>query len=62
MGMPRDIPIIECMLGIPSAEDRSAWYESFRPLPRDAQSREAFAMPAQSMFKGRCQSNGNSLR
>ncbi|MBS0504077.1 MAG: amidohydrolase family protein [Proteobacteria bacterium] len=51
MAMPTDIGIIDCMLGIPEAEDRSAWFEFFRPLLKDAQSVEQFKMPAQYMFK-----------
>jgi predicted TIM-barrel fold metal-dependent hydrolase len=49
--MPTDIGIIDCMLGIPDTGDRSAWYESFRPLLKDGQSRDQFKMPAQYMFK-----------
>ena len=51
MGYPKDIRIVDCMLGIPEAEDRSGWYESFKPLLKDEQSREMFKMPAQYMFK-----------
>ncbi|HET8611570.1 MAG TPA: amidohydrolase family protein [Sphingomonas sp.] len=50
--MPSGIKIIDCMLGIPEAEDRSGWFEYFRPLLKDAQSRDQFAMPVQYMFKG----------
>ena len=51
MGMPTDIKVIDCMLGIPSAEDRSDWFTAFRPLIKDAQTLEQFSMPAQYMFK-----------
>ncbi|MEM8697334.1 MAG: amidohydrolase family protein [Pseudomonadota bacterium] len=51
MAMPTDIGIIDCMLGIPEAEDRSDWYESFRPLIKDEETLRQFAMPAQYMFK-----------
>jgi uncharacterized protein len=51
MPYPTDIKIIDCMLGIPEAEDRSDWFESFKPLLRDKESRDAFSMPAQYMFK-----------
>ena len=51
MVMPTDVKIIDTMLGIPEAEDRSAWFESFKPLLKDQQSREQFKMPAQYMFK-----------
>jgi len=51
MGYPKDIKIIDTMLGIPTHADRSDWYESFRPLLNDQQSRDMFKMPAQYMFK-----------
>ncbi|MCC7393608.1 MAG: amidohydrolase family protein [Sphingomonadaceae bacterium] len=51
MSYPKDIGIVDCMLGIPHGEDRSDWFDSFRALMKDAQSREQFAMPAQYMFK-----------
>ena len=51
MVMPKDIGIIDCMLGIPEAEDRSDWYAPFRPLIKDAETLKAFEMPAQYMFK-----------
>ena len=51
MGMPTDIGIIDCMLGIPEAEDRSEWFAAFRPLIKDQQTLDSFKMPAQYMFK-----------
>ncbi|WEK42049.1 MAG: amidohydrolase family protein [Candidatus Sphingomonas colombiensis] len=51
MPMPKDIKIIDCMLGIPEAENRDDWFQFFRPLLKDAQSLDQFAMPAQYMFK-----------
>ena len=51
MAMPKDIGIIDCMLGIPEADDRSDWFAPFRPLIKDAQTLQQFAMPAQYMFK-----------
>jgi len=50
MGYPKDIKIIDTMLGIPTHADRSDWYASFRPLLNDQQSRDMFKMPAQYMF------------
>ena len=47
MGYPKDIKIIDTMLGIPTHADRSDWYDSFRPLLNDQQSRDMFKMPAQ---------------
>ncbi|MDD3797775.1 MAG: amidohydrolase family protein [Novosphingobium sp.] len=52
MGLPKDIGVIDTMLGIPTREDRSDWYANFRPLLRDAESLQAFEMPAQYMFRG----------
>ncbi|MFN3470693.1 MAG: amidohydrolase, partial [Novosphingobium sp.] len=49
--MPTDIGIIDCMLGIPDAEDRAEWFAPFRPLIKDQQTLGQFAMPAQYMFK-----------
>lgn len=51
MGMPTDIGIIDCMMGIPEAEDRSDWFESFKPLIKDEETLRQFSMPAQYMFK-----------
>jgi poly(A) polymerase Pap1 len=51
MTYPKDIKIIDTMLGIPTHVDRSDWYSSFRPLLNDQQSRDMFKMPAQYMFK-----------
>lgn len=51
MGMPTDIGIIDCMLGIPEAEDRSDWFESFKQLIKDEETLKQFSMPAQYMFK-----------
>lgn len=51
MGMPDNIGIVDCMLGIPEGEDRSDWFESFRPLIKDEETLKQFSMPAQYMFK-----------
>ena len=51
MPMPENVPVIDLMMGIPSHSDRSDWYESFKPLLLDDQSRDMFKMPAQYMFK-----------
>jgi len=50
MSMPRDVPVIDLMMGIPG-EDNKQWYEFMRPLLLDEESRNVFAMPAQYMFK-----------
>lgn len=51
MAMPTDIGVVDCMLGIPEAEDRSDWFDSFRPLIKDEETLKQFSMPAQYMFK-----------
>ena len=48
---PRDIKVIDTMLGVPMRDDRSDWYDFFKPLLRDKESLSQFAMPAQYMFK-----------
>ena len=44
MAFPKDIGIVDCMLGIPDAEDRAEWFAPFRPLIKDAQTLQQFAM------------------
>lgn len=51
MGFPKDIRVIDTMLGIPTNETRSDWYSWFAQLLRDEESRAQFKMPAQYMFK-----------
>ena len=51
MPLPKDIRVIDTMMGIPVSEDNSEWYEAFKPLLMDAESRRMFKMPAQYMFK-----------
>jgi predicted TIM-barrel fold metal-dependent hydrolase len=51
MPFPADQKVIDLMLSIPVSEDNSEWYEAFKPLLRDAESRAMFKMPAQYMFK-----------
>lgn len=51
MPRPTDIKVIDTMLGIPTNADRQDWYESFKPLLKDEESRQMFKMPAQYMFK-----------
>lgn len=51
MTFPAGSEVIDCMMGIPEQENRSDWYDAFRPLIRDRQSLEQFEMPAQYMFK-----------
>jgi predicted TIM-barrel fold metal-dependent hydrolase len=48
--MPKDLPVIDLMLGIPG-EDNQKFYDFMRPLLLDAESLKVFEMPAQYMFK-----------
>lgn len=50
MSMPKDVGVIDLMLGIPG-EDNRKWYEFMRPLLLDEESRNVFEMPAQYLFK-----------
>lgn len=52
MALPKDVAVVDTMLGVPSTAERSDWYDWFRPILRDRESLEAFHMPAQYMFKG----------
>jgi uncharacterized protein len=49
--LPKDVGVIDLMCGLPISEDNSEWYQSFRPLLMDAESRHLFKMPAQYTFK-----------
>lgn len=51
MPFPKDQPVIDLMFGIAVSEDNSEWYEEFKPLLMDEESRSLFKMPAQYMFK-----------
>ncbi|SVA06799.1 uncharacterized protein METZ01_LOCUS59653 [marine metagenome] len=51
MSYPKNIPIIDLMMGIPFNEDRSNWYEFMKPLLLDKESKEMFTFPAEYMFK-----------
>ena len=50
MAMPKDVPIIDTMIGFPSS-DRKSVYKFLAPSLRDKESKEDFKMPAQYMFK-----------
>jgi hypothetical protein len=50
MPMPTDVPIIDTMLSVPSAEQRRS-YDFMRPLLRDEESLRSFEFPVQYMFK-----------
>ena len=50
MPMPKQIGVIETMIGIPSP-DQPRSYDFMRPLFRDKESIEQFAFPVEYMFK-----------
>jgi predicted TIM-barrel fold metal-dependent hydrolase len=49
--MPKDVKIVDLMMAIPVSETNAEWYEQFKPLLMDQESREQFKMPAQYLFK-----------
>ena len=51
MGYPTDAKVFDLMLGIPVSSTNTEWYTPYLPLLLDRESREAFKMPAQYMFK-----------
>jgi hypothetical protein len=51
MAMPRDVGIIDCMLGLP-LRDPDKTYAFLRKNVHDRESREVFKFPAEYMFKG----------
>jgi uncharacterized protein len=50
MGYPRGIGVVDLMIGFPS-HDRRAIYEYLKRGAKDADTKEAFAFPAEYMFK-----------
>ena len=50
MPMPRDIGIIDLMMGIPSPDPKRS-YDFMRPLFRDKESLQSFEFPVEYMFK-----------
>ena len=51
MSFPPNIKIVDLMMAIPVSETNAEWYQQFRPLLMDEESREQFKMPAQYLFK-----------
>lgn len=58
MTRPKDVGVIDLMMGIPASGDSKEMYEFLKPLLMDEQSRKMFSMPAQYMFKDIPQSGG----
>ena len=50
MGYPKDVGIVDLMIGFPF-KDKKATYQYLMPGIKDTQSHGEFAMPAQYMFK-----------
>ncbi|MEZ5321845.1 MAG: amidohydrolase family protein [Microthrixaceae bacterium] len=50
MGMPRDIGVIDLMMGIPDPGKKESWYDFLKPNLRDPES-ATFKFPAEYMFK-----------
>ncbi len=51
MPYPRDIKIVDLLLGIPSDNGNQSYYEWIKPMLMDDESHQQFSMPAQYMFK-----------
>ncbi|MGA0734915.1 MAG: amidohydrolase, partial [Steroidobacteraceae bacterium] len=51
MSFPKDAKVVDLMMGIPVSATNTEWYTPYLPLLLDHESREAFKMPAQYMFK-----------
>jgi predicted TIM-barrel fold metal-dependent hydrolase len=51
MPFPQDVKIVDLMMAIPVSETNAEWYEQFKPLLMDEESRRQFSMPAQYLFK-----------
>jgi predicted TIM-barrel fold metal-dependent hydrolase len=51
MAFPTDCPVVDTMIGLPIPIDEHNFYDSFKPLLRDAESKDEFEFPAQYMFK-----------
>src|SRR5262245_64170109 len=49
MAMPKNVPIVDCMIGFPARD--FAHYEFIRKQLRDRQSKEEFDFPVEYMFK-----------
>jgi hypothetical protein len=50
MPMPKDVKVVDLMMGVPMSEKNAEWYDQFKRLLMDKESRDAFEMPAQYMF------------
>jgi predicted TIM-barrel fold metal-dependent hydrolase len=64
MPLPRDVKIVDLMMAIPVSETNEEWYQQFKPLLMDEESRSQFRMPAQYLFKDipRLKATGDYVR
>ncbi len=58
MAYPKDIKIIDTMMGLLDSNDRTDWFASFRPLTKDPEALTSYDMPAEYMFKNIPNSEG----
>lgn len=58
MGFPKDIKVIDTMMGLLDSNDRTDWFASFRPLTKDPEALASYDMPAEYMFKSIPNSEG----
>lgn len=58
MAYPKDIKIIDTMMGLLDSNDRTDWFASFRPLTKDPEALASYDMPAEYMFKNIPDSEG----
>lgn len=58
MGFPKDLKVIDTMMGLLDTNDRTDWFASFRPLTKDPEALASYDMPAEYMFKSIPNSEG----
>ena len=58
MTYPKDIKVIDTMMGLLDSNDRTDWFASFRPLTKDPEALASYDMPAEYMFKNIPNSEG----
>lgn len=58
MPYPKNIKIIDTMMGLLDSNDRTDWFASFRPLTKDPEALASYDMPAEYMFKNIPNSEG----
>ena len=51
IGKPENIEVVDLMMSLPDSSSRAEWYEFIKPLLMDEESRSAYQMPAQHLFR-----------